>query len=99
MLVKEKVDQALALLDEFDVDCWLTFTRESEVCDLPELGDVEVVFPALHGGAGEDGRVQAVLELRGIPYALSGPVEWVWRRAAHKPLERLPEPASESSQG
>lgn len=49
-------------------------SREAEVCDLPVLGTVDVVFPALHGGAGEDGRVQAVLELRGIPYALSGPV-------------------------
>jgi len=48
-------------------------TRECDVCDLPELSTVDVVFPALHGGAGEDGRVQAVLELRGIPYALSGP--------------------------
>jgi D-alanine-D-alanine ligase len=47
--------------------------RESELCDLPVLAGVDVVFPALHGGAGEDGRVQAVLELRGIPYALSGP--------------------------
>ncbi len=37
MLVKEKVDQALALLDEFDVDCWLTFTRESEICGDPTV--------------------------------------------------------------
>jgi Xaa-Pro aminopeptidase len=37
MLVKEKVDQALALLNEFDIDCWLTFTRESEICGDPSL--------------------------------------------------------------
>lgn len=35
----------------------------------------------------------------GIAYAFSGPVEWLWRRARHKPLERLPEAANESSQG
>jgi D-alanine-D-alanine ligase len=35
--------------------------------------DVDVVFVALHGGAGEDGRVQAVLELAGIRYVGSGP--------------------------
>jgi D-alanine-D-alanine ligase len=42
--------------------------------DAPELGDTEVVFVALHGGAGEDGRVQALLDLVGIPYTGSGPL-------------------------
>jgi Xaa-Pro aminopeptidase len=37
MQVKEKVKQALALLDEFDIDCWLTFTRESDICGDPSL--------------------------------------------------------------
>ncbi len=32
------------------------------------IRDVDVVFVALHGGAGEDGRVQAVLDLAGLPY-------------------------------
>jgi D-alanine-D-alanine ligase len=32
------------------------------------VGDVDVVFLALHGGAGEDGRIQAVLDLAGLPY-------------------------------
>jgi D-alanine-D-alanine ligase len=41
---------------------------------LPALRDCEVVFPALHGGAGEDGRLQALLELIEVPYALSGPM-------------------------
>ncbi len=41
---------------------------------LPALRDCDVVFPALHGGAGEDGRLQALLELLGVPYALSGPM-------------------------
>lgn len=33
-----------------------------------DVRDVDVVFLALHGGAGEDGRVQAVLDLAGMAY-------------------------------
>ena len=33
-----------------------------------DIKDVDVVFLALHGGAGEDGRVQAVLDLAGLAY-------------------------------
>lgn len=29
----------------------------------------------------------------GIVYTFSGPVEWAWRRATHRTLEKLPEPA------
>jgi len=32
------------------------------------LGDVDVVFPALHGAYGEDGTIQGLLEMAGIPY-------------------------------
>lgn len=32
------------------------------------LGDVDVVFPALHGTYGEDGTIQGMLEMAGIPY-------------------------------
>ncbi len=42
--------------------------------EVPELADTEVVFVALHGGAGEDGRIQALLDLVGIPYTGSGPL-------------------------
>ena len=34
--------------------------------------DVDVVFPALHGGPGEDGTLQQVLDDAGIPYVGSG---------------------------
>src|SRR5690606_17186672 len=34
----------------------------------------DVVFLALHGGSGEDGRVQALLELNGLRYTGSGPL-------------------------
>jgi D-alanine-D-alanine ligase len=32
------------------------------------LGDVDVVFPVLHGAYGEDGTLQGLLEMAGIPY-------------------------------
>ncbi len=38
-----------------------------ELCEMAEL-----VFLALHGSCGEDGRVQAALELMGIPYTGAG---------------------------
>ncbi|MDH4222175.1 MAG: D-alanine--D-alanine ligase [candidate division Zixibacteria bacterium] len=36
------------------------------------LSEADVVFLALHGGQGEDGTIQALLELSGIPYTGSG---------------------------
>ena len=36
------------------------------------LGEVDVVIPLLHGPFGEDGTVQGLLELAGIPYVGSG---------------------------
>jgi len=35
-------------------------------------GDVDVVFPIMHGPLGEDGAVQGMLELAGLPYVGSG---------------------------
>ena len=41
--------------------------------DVPEeLGTVDVVFPLLHGPYGEDGTLQGLLELAGVPYVGSG---------------------------
>lgn len=42
------------------------------VVSAPDLAQVDVVFLALHGGSGEDGTVQALLDLAGIPYTGSG---------------------------
>ncbi len=39
-----------------------------------EVRDADVVFVALHGGVGEDGRLQAALELAGLRYTGSGPL-------------------------
>jgi len=35
-------------------------------------GEIDVVFPVLHGPMGEDGTVQGMLELAGLPYVGSG---------------------------
>jgi D-alanine-D-alanine ligase len=44
-----------------------------EPTDVPaDLGAVDVVFPLLHGPYGEDGTVQGLLELAGVPYVGSG---------------------------
>jgi len=42
------------------------------VRDLQPSGGTEVVFLALHGGQGEDGTIQALLDLTGVPYTGSG---------------------------
>lgn len=49
----------------------LASMRESALAlttNASDIRDVDVVFLALHGGAGEDGRVQAVLDLAGLAY-------------------------------
>jgi D-alanine-D-alanine ligase len=39
---------------------------------VPSLSDVDVVFPVLHGPFGEDGTIQGMLELAGVPYVGAG---------------------------
>lgn len=47
--------------------------RVQQPGDVPdELGAVDVVFPLLHGPFGEDGTIQGLLELAGVPYVGSG---------------------------
>ncbi len=47
-------------------------TPVSEKLPVDLVGAAEVVFPVLHGPYGEDGTVQGVLELAGVPYVGSG---------------------------
>ncbi|RKR73646.1 D-alanine--D-alanine ligase family protein [Frondihabitans australicus] len=51
-------------------------TREMTVVsasgEVSSLGDIDVVFPILHGPFGEDGSVQGMLELVGLPYVGAG---------------------------
>ncbi len=44
----------------------------ASVLTLPNLHKTDIIFPALHGGQGEDGHLQAILDVMQIPYALSG---------------------------
>ncbi len=39
---------------------------------MPEIKNAEVIFLALHGGQGEDGTIQALLDMTGVPYTGSG---------------------------
>jgi D-alanine-D-alanine ligase len=50
-------------------------SRELTVVDADgerSLGDVDIVFPILHGRFGEDGTIQGMLELLGLPYVGAG---------------------------
>jgi len=44
----------------------------SGLASLPVIRNAEVIFLALHGGRGEDGTIQAVLDVMGVPYTGSG---------------------------
>lgn len=64
-LIQEKVKQAVGLLKEFNIDCWITFTRESQI-----NGDPTLVFLApgdvtWHSAfiISKDGRTQAIVGL------------------------------------
>jgi D-alanine-D-alanine ligase len=43
-----------------------------DICTVLAAGGVQIAFLALHGGWGEDGSVQGMLEVLGIPYTGSG---------------------------
>ncbi len=47
-------------------------TDASALTRAPETSDVDVFFLALHGGTGEDGTLQALLDLTGVAYTGSG---------------------------
>jgi D-alanine-D-alanine ligase len=47
-----------------------TFSEPGEIPNL--LGQVDVVLPVLHGPFGEDGTIQGLLEMAGVPYVGSG---------------------------
>jgi D-alanine-D-alanine ligase len=42
--------------------------------EIPAVRGADVLFLALHGGRGEDGSLQAVLDVLGVPYTGSGPL-------------------------
>lgn len=44
------------------------------LAELPVVREAEVLFLALHGGSGEDGRLQGLLEIAGVRYTGAGPL-------------------------
>lgn len=46
----------------------------TDLVGIAELRDAEVAFLALHGGTGEDGTLQALLQLAGVRYTGTGPL-------------------------
>ena len=61
---------AEALKDHYKLDL---INLEAEIYNSPHLLlDTDLVFNALHGGEGENGSIQAFLDLHHIPYTGSG---------------------------
>lgn len=48
--------------------------QPAQLADIPQFRRADVAFLALHGGIGENGVLQALLELLGKPYTGSGPL-------------------------
>jgi Xaa-Pro aminopeptidase len=65
MLIQEKVRQAVGLLKEFGVDCWITFTRESEINGDPTLVYLAPGHVTWHSAfvVSADGRTRAIVGL------------------------------------
>jgi len=64
-LIQEKVKQAAGLLREFNLDCWITFTRESEICGDPTLVFLAPGHVTWHSAfiVSADGRTRAIVGL------------------------------------
>jgi len=62
-LIHEKTRQAVGLLNELDLDCWLTFTRESEINGDPVLPFLAPGPVTWHSAflVGRDGRTRAIV--------------------------------------
>ena len=54
-----------------DVQALVRLNRQLPT-SIDHVGETDVIFLALHGGTGEDGTIQALLDLTGIPYTGSG---------------------------
>jgi len=87
MLIKEKVEQAKILLKEFDVDCWITFVRESQINGDPTLSFLSPADVTWHSAfiISKDGKAHAIvgkydqktIEETGAYYEVIGFVEGI----------------------
>jgi D-alanine-D-alanine ligase len=66
--VKLLIDRGVAVKPPENEELALIRTDTSALTKAPQLKDIDVIFLALHGGFGEDGTIQAVLEMAGIAY-------------------------------
>lgn len=66
------VPGSLPAADEEGTDITLVRNQLSPASGGASLGDVDVVFPVLHGPYGEDGTIQGLLEVAGVPYVGAG---------------------------
>jgi len=64
-LIQEKVKQAVRLLKEFGADCWITFTRESQINGDPTLVYLAPSYVTWHSAfiICSDGKTQAIVGL------------------------------------
>lgn len=63
MLIQEKVNQAKELLNEFDIDCWITFARESSINGDPILPYIVSADVTWHSAfiIAKNGKTQAIV--------------------------------------
>ena len=65
-------------MENYDKPLELAFDEPDGLCGKvaieTEAPDLDCVFLGLHGRDGEDGKIQALLELIGVPYTGSGPL-------------------------
>ena len=63
MLIQEKIEQAKDLLKEFDIDCWITFLRESQINGDPTLAFLSPADVTWHSAfiISKDGKAHAIV--------------------------------------
>lgn len=71
-LLREKGDPRFVQLCVDGPEVSLLANGNSEAANSPRSVGLDVVFPVLHGPQGEDGTVQGLLELAGVPYVGAG---------------------------
>ncbi|HMF77862.1 MAG TPA: D-alanine--D-alanine ligase family protein [Bryobacteraceae bacterium] len=70
--IKTALDPAKYKVSEYFIDLQGKWHPEPLIPEPGSNPGIDVVFPALHGTFGEDGTVQGLLELAGLPYVGAG---------------------------
>ncbi len=65
-------EQTQTLKTDTESDSSLVTCHSSQICEVIRKEGIDIAFIALHGGHGEDGSIQGLLEVMGIPYTGSG---------------------------